>query len=78
MSQESSCTENAALGRADPEGLTDLAHPDVEYLEDPRWPGSGVPVDAPLGMVLDFRDGKISRMRFFLDHGEALKAAGLE
>jgi ketosteroid isomerase-like protein len=35
-------TENAALGRADPEGLTDLAHPDVEYREDPRWPGSGV------------------------------------
>jgi ketosteroid isomerase-like protein len=35
-------TENAASGRADPEGLTDLVHPDVEYREDPRWPGTGV------------------------------------
>lgn len=37
----------------------------------------GVPVDAPYGVVSDFRDGRISRMRAFLDHGEALQAAGL-
>ena len=28
-----------------------------------RGLGSGVPVDAPIGMVFDFRDGKISRIR---------------
>ncbi len=39
--------------------------------------GSGVPVDAPMAVVYDFRDGKISRSRVYLDHGEALRAAGL-
>jgi ketosteroid isomerase-like protein len=39
--------------------------------------GSGVRVEAPLGAVFEFRDGKISRMRAFLDQGEALRAAGL-
>jgi ketosteroid isomerase-like protein len=39
--------------------------------------GSGVPVDSPLGMVFDFRDGLICRIRGFLDHSEALRAAGL-
>ena len=38
---------------------------------------SGVPVDASLGMVFDLRDGKIARIRGYLDHGEALQAAGL-
>jgi ketosteroid isomerase-like protein len=38
---------------------------------------SGVPVDASLGMVFDFRDGAISRIRGYLDHTEALRAAGL-
>jgi len=39
--------------------------------------GSGVPVDAQLGTVYDFRGGKVSRSRVYLDHGEALRAAGL-
>ena len=39
--------------------------------------GSGVPVDASLGIVFDLRGGKISRIRGFLDHNEALRAAGL-
>ena len=39
--------------------------------------GSGVPVEGPHGAVLDFRDGKISRIRLFVDHSEALRAAGL-
>jgi ketosteroid isomerase-like protein len=39
--------------------------------------GSGAPVDAQLGTVCDFRDGKMSRSRVFLDHGEALEAVGL-
>jgi ketosteroid isomerase-like protein len=38
---------------------------------------SGVPVDASLGMVFDFRDGAISRIRGYLDHAEALSVAGL-
>jgi hypothetical protein len=28
--------------------------------------------------IYDLIDGKISRVRIFLDHGEALKAVGLE
>ena len=43
-----------------------------------RGLGSGVPVTAPLDILYDLRDGKISRMHSFLDHGEALRAAGLE
>ena len=42
-----------------------------------RGIGSGVPVDASLGMVFDFRGGMISRIRGYLDHAEALRAAGL-
>jgi ketosteroid isomerase-like protein len=42
-----------------------------------RGMGSGVPVDASLGMVFDFRDGMISRIRGYLDHADALRAAGL-
>jgi len=38
---------------------------------------SGVPVSAPLAILFDLRGGKISRQRSFLDHGEALRAAGL-
>ena len=41
-----------------------------------RGKGSGVPVESPLGMVFDFRDGSISRIRGFLDHAEALEVAG--
>jgi ketosteroid isomerase-like protein len=42
-----------------------------------RGRGGGVPVDAPWGGVYDFRDGKIWRASTFLDHGDALRAAGL-
>jgi ketosteroid isomerase-like protein len=42
-----------------------------------RGRGSGVQVDAPLGFVVEFRNGRISRVQGFLDHGEALRAAGL-
>ncbi len=42
-----------------------------------RGMGSGVPVDASLGMVFDFRGEMISRIRGYLDHAEALRAAGL-
>ena len=40
--------------------------------------GSGVPVDAPMGAVFDFRGGKVWRARSYLGHAEALKAVGLE
>lgn len=39
--------------------------------------GSGVPVDSPMGAVFNFRDGKVWRARSYLEHGEALRAAGL-
>jgi ketosteroid isomerase-like protein len=42
-----------------------------------RGRGSGVPVESPWGAVYDLRDGKVSRIRTYLDHGEALRAAGL-
>ncbi len=42
-----------------------------------RGRSSGVPVSAPLDILYDLRDGKISRMHSYLDHGEALQAAGL-
>jgi ketosteroid isomerase-like protein len=42
-----------------------------------RGKASGVVVVEPLGMVFDFRDGEISRIHGYLDHGEALRAAGL-
>ena|SRR5579859_1351856 len=45
---------------------------------DARGRGSGVEIDAPMGLVLDFRANRISRPRAFLDHTAALKAMGLE
>ena len=41
-----------------------------------RGSGSGVSVTAPVGAIHNFRDGKISRIRAYLDHGEALRAVG--
>jgi ketosteroid isomerase-like protein len=40
---------------------------------------SGIPaaVDTPTGNVYDIADGKIARLRIFLDRDEALEAAGL-
>ncbi len=43
-----------------------------------RGRGSGVPVDAPLGFVEDFRDGKLWRVQGYLDQREALRAIGLD
>jgi ketosteroid isomerase-like protein len=42
-----------------------------------RGRGSGVPTDSPWGGVYDLRGGEVSRIRTYLDHGEALRAAGL-
>src|ERR1700676_531299 len=42
-----------------------------------RGRASGVSVETPHGFVVDLRHGKISRVRTYLDHGAALRAAGL-
>ncbi len=42
-----------------------------------RERGSGATVISPAASLYEFRDGKISRLRSFLDHGEAVRAAGL-
>jgi ketosteroid isomerase-like protein len=38
---------------------------------------SGVELDSPINWLVDFRDGKVMRMRDYLDRGNALEAAGL-
>lgn len=40
-----------------------------------RGRASGAPSDAPWGGVYDFRDGKVSRIRTYLDHREATRTA---
>ena len=42
-----------------------------------RGRGSGVDVVAPLDVLFEFREDKITLMHSFLDHDEALRAAGL-
>ncbi len=42
-----------------------------------RGRGSGVDVVAPLDVLYEFQGDKISLMHSFLDHDEALRAAGL-
>jgi ketosteroid isomerase-like protein len=39
--------------------------------------GSGVPVELNLGQVWEFEAGRVARTRAYLDHKEALEAAGL-
>jgi ketosteroid isomerase-like protein len=39
--------------------------------------GSGVPVDSPWAGIYDLRGGEVSRIRTYLDHGEALRAVGV-
>jgi ketosteroid isomerase-like protein len=43
-----------------------------------RGASSGGRVDEAMGQLFDFRGGRISRVRTYLDHDDALKAAGLE
>lgn len=42
-----------------------------------RGRASGAPVDSPFAAIFDFRGSQCSRIRAFLDHDEALQAAGL-
>jgi ketosteroid isomerase-like protein len=43
-----------------------------------RGKESGAVTESPYGSVIDFRDGKAICIRAYLDHNEALEAAGLE
>ena len=43
-----------------------------------RGRGSGATVVSPAASLYEFRDGRIARLRSFLDHGEALRAACLD
>jgi uncharacterized protein len=42
-----------------------------------RGKGSGIPVAGRHMVIFEFRGGKISCIRTYLDHGEALRAVGL-
>ncbi len=42
-----------------------------------RGRGSGALIEAPTGTIFDYRGDEVSRVRTYLDHGEALRAAGL-
>ena len=42
-----------------------------------RGRGSGVEVDDRWGWIIECRDGRAISLRGFMDHGEALEAAGL-
>jgi ketosteroid isomerase-like protein len=43
-----------------------------------RGRASGVELETPIGIVYEFRCGKLSRVHAYLDHDSALKAVGLE
>ena len=42
-----------------------------------RGRGSHARIDSPTGTIFEFLGGKMSRVRTYLNHGEALRAAGL-
>ena len=42
-----------------------------------RGRASGLELDLPMAMVVEFRDGKVTRVTIFRDPNEALAAAGL-
>src|SRR6266568_7929693 len=64
--------------RALPHELRDLGdHVLILGRMEGRGKGSGVSIDAPFGAISDFRDGRVSCIRVYLDHAEALRAAGL-
>jgi uncharacterized protein len=42
-----------------------------------RGRASGAEVESPIGWIVEFSDGRVTRMRDYLDPNEALEAAGL-
>lgn len=49
----------------------------VTYNVVGRGRGSGLPIDTPLAIVWEIRDGLLWKGEVYLDHSEALRAAGL-
>jgi ketosteroid isomerase-like protein len=39
---------------------------------------SGIRTTTPIGMVIEFQEGRIRRVRAYLDHSEAVRVSGLE
>ena len=61
------------------ERLVDL-HDDRVLVLAHQWAtgkGSGVPVELHFGQIWEFRDGKVIRIRNYIDEKSALEAAGL-
>jgi ketosteroid isomerase-like protein len=42
-----------------------------------RARGSGLDMKEPMGWVVEFRDGRVARMRFYAQPADALEAVGL-
>jgi ketosteroid isomerase-like protein len=64
--------------RREPREIIDLGDRILILLrESGRGKESGVPVDAPLAMLLTFRSGRVVRHREFTDWQHALEAAGI-
>jgi ketosteroid isomerase-like protein len=64
--------------RVETEELVDLGACVLAYIRvDGRGKGSGVPVVGRQTLICDIRDRKVSRVRSYLDRGDALKAAGM-
>jgi ketosteroid isomerase-like protein len=42
-----------------------------------RGKGSSAPVEQPYALILDFREGRVWRVRAYFDRAEGLRAAGL-
>jgi uncharacterized protein len=64
----------------------DAEYPEIRELGDrivalgrlrTRGTASGAELESPIGSVVDLKNGKAIRVRTFLDHAEALEAAGL-
>jgi ketosteroid isomerase-like protein len=60
------------------EGFRDLGESVLAVVRiEGRGRGSGVPIAGRQTAICEFRDGKLSRVRSYFDHGEALRAAGV-
>ena len=59
--------------------LRDVGDDRVLLLGHIRWrgPASGAEVEAPVGLVMTLREGKVIRSMDYLSHEEALEAVGL-
>jgi ketosteroid isomerase-like protein len=45
---------------------------------DVRARGSGIDIKEPMGWVVEFREGRVARLRFYSPPGDARRAVGLE